>query len=187
MATITVDYTAYTWWMATWNKNEVVCSLVVDHEGQPTLGEIYQNCDPDVYFTFKDQPSCNAVGDRRRCEGYYLVLIDTTQSQRQMTVTAAARGSLAFAGRMRFGFEGRHQHLRERADPGAARAGAAAERAYPAHRRHDGRPAVQLRRHLQTEAVANRRQDGVDLQFWAWSSYGDSSQVFTRKCAWRSR
>ena len=86
VTTITVDFTAYEWWMATWKDNQVVCSLVVDHKGQPTLGEIYQNCDQDVYFTFKDQPRCNAAGDRKRCEGYYLVLIQTSQSQRQMTV-----------------------------------------------------------------------------------------------------
>ena len=66
VATITVNYTAYEWWMATWNKNWVVCSLVVDHEGQPTLGEIYENCDQSVYLTFKDQPSCEPLVDRRR-------------------------------------------------------------------------------------------------------------------------
>ena len=86
VATITVDYTAYEWWMATWNKNVVVCSLVVDHEGLPTLEDIYQNCDQDVYFTFRDQPSCDAIVDRRRCEGYYLVLVKTEQSQHQITV-----------------------------------------------------------------------------------------------------
>jgi hypothetical protein len=33
---ITVDYTAYTWWMANWSHNEVVCAVVADHEGPPT-------------------------------------------------------------------------------------------------------------------------------------------------------
>src|SRR5512142_1880001 len=75
VTTITVSYTAYEWWMATWNKNIVVCDLVVDHEGQPTLGDVYQNCDYQVYLTFKKQAPCDTFGDRRQCEGYYLVLI----------------------------------------------------------------------------------------------------------------
>src|SRR5271157_2938755 len=51
---ITVNYTAYTWWMATWNKNQVVCSIVVDHDGQPTLGEVYTNCDPTIYYAWEN-------------------------------------------------------------------------------------------------------------------------------------
>src|SRR5512146_1522896 len=86
VTTITVTYTAYEWWMATWNKNQVVCDLIVDHEGQPTLGEVYQNCDTDVYLKFKKQAPCDTFGDRRQCEGYYLVLINTSQAQREMTV-----------------------------------------------------------------------------------------------------
>src|SRR5271157_3376108 len=49
-----VNYTAYTWWMATWNKNQVVCSIVVDHDDQPTLGEVYTNCDPTIYYTWEN-------------------------------------------------------------------------------------------------------------------------------------
>ena len=86
VTTITVNYTAYEWWMATWRKNRVVCTLTVDHEGQPTLAEVYRNCDTNVYLTFKKQPSCEPLVDRRECVGYYLVLVSTTQSQRQMTV-----------------------------------------------------------------------------------------------------
>jgi hypothetical protein len=178
VATITVDYTAYTWWMATWNKNGVVCSLVVDHEGQPTLGEIYQNCDQDVYFTFKDQPSCNAVGDRRHCVGYYLVLIDTTQSQRQMTV-------LLPPAEVWLSLEGCNSVSRAgtnicESDPILVLQG---EEPLPNEHilRIEGTmngepfscdPTCRLR-------LSPTDPAGVVLQFWAWSSYGDSSQVFT--------
>src|SRR5512140_3000207 len=86
VTTITVDYTAYEWWMATWKNNRVVCDLTVDHEGQPTLAEVYDNCASNVYVTFKKQPSCEPLVDRRECVGYYFVLVNTTPSQRQMTV-----------------------------------------------------------------------------------------------------
>src|SRR5258707_14490528 len=53
VTTITVNTTLYTWWMATWNKNQVVCAVVVDHEGEPTLGEVYSDCASTVYYTWQ--------------------------------------------------------------------------------------------------------------------------------------
>ncbi len=82
---ITVNYTAYTWWMATWNKNQVVCSVVVDHDGQPTLGEVYTNCDPGDLLHLESQQPCDQM-PRSECEGYYLYLVKTEQSQKQVTV-----------------------------------------------------------------------------------------------------
>jgi len=68
---ITVNSTAYTWWMASWSKNQVVCSIVIDHDGEPTLGEVYMNCDPDIYYTWKDQPPCLGTGKpHSECKGY---------------------------------------------------------------------------------------------------------------------
>ena len=36
---IAVEYTAFEWYMATWEKHKVVCSVVTDHEGPPLPGE----------------------------------------------------------------------------------------------------------------------------------------------------
>ena len=82
---ITIDYTAYTWWMADYDTNKVACSIIVDHEGQPTLGDIYKNCDFNVYFDFKEQPPCYVPSHKQNCEGYYLYLVDTQQAQREIT------------------------------------------------------------------------------------------------------
>ena len=177
IATITVNYTAYTWWMATWNKNRVVCSLVVDHKGQPTLGDVYQNCDQDVYDTFKRQPPCNAVGDRRKCVGYYLLLVDTQQSQRQMTVTLPPP-------EVWLSLEGCDAVSRAGTsicenDPVLVLKGQEPlpnEHILAIEGTMDGQPfscdpTCKLR-------LAPTDQNGVALRFWAWSSYGDSSQVF---------
>lgn len=92
MVPINVDYTAYTWWMATWADNRVDCSLEVDHAGQPTLGDVYNNCDPSVYNTYKSQPPCDvgalAGGVRRTdCKGYYLYQVAVSTKQHVITVT----------------------------------------------------------------------------------------------------
>lgn len=178
VATITVNYTAYQWWMATWNKNQVVCSLTVDHEGQPSLAEIYQNCDQTVYLTFKDQPSCDLVGDRRKCEGYYLVLIGTSQAQRQMTVfLPPATVALSLEG-----------------CDAVSRAGTnicentpilVLQGQEPLPNEHITRIEGTMNgQAFSCDAtckmqLAPTSKDGVALRFWAWSSYGDSSQVFT--------
>ncbi len=174
---ITVDYTAYDWWMATWNKNKVVCSLSVDHEGQPTLEEIYQNCDTNVYTTYRDQAPCDLVGDKRHCEGYYLFLVDTHKSQRVITVTLPAPEVwLTLEGCDSVSRSG--TNVCEN-DPILVLKGEE-----PLPNEHivgiegtmDGQPfKCDPTCKLQLAATD---ANGVLLEFWAWSSYGDSSEVF---------
>lgn len=175
---ITVDYTAYEWWMATWNKNKVVCSIVIDHEGQPTLGEIYDNCDQDVYDTFKDQSPCDLVGDKRRCEGYYLYLVDTKKSQRQITVKLPpATVWLSLEGCDTVSNPG--TNICE-TDPILVLQGQEPlpnEKITRIEGTMDGEPfSCDATCKLQ---LAPTDKAGVFLNFWAWSSYGDSSQVLT--------
>ncbi|HTP02844.1 MAG TPA: hypothetical protein VMJ64_15825 [Anaerolineales bacterium] len=176
VATITVNYTAYEWWMATWRKNIVVCSLTVDHKGQPTLGEIYENCGQDVYETFRDQPSCDTANPKL-CEGYYLVLIQTSKAQKQVTITLPPP-------EVWLSLEGCDSVSREgtnicQGDPVLVLQGEE-----PLPNEHilriegtmDGQPftcdpTCKIR-------LAPTDTDGVAMQFWAWSSYGDSSEVF---------
>src|SRR5574340_3300 len=63
---ITVDYTATTWWMAAWENNEVYCSIITDHEGPPTPDEVFTDCGEDIYDYWISQPPC--LGDPRVCE-----------------------------------------------------------------------------------------------------------------------
>ncbi|HEX8991280.1 MAG TPA: hypothetical protein VF784_06345 [Anaerolineales bacterium] len=178
VATITVNYTAYQWWMASWNKNIVACTLAVDHEGQPTLGEIYQNCDQSVYLTFKNQPACDSVGDRRLCQGYYLVLVGTAEAQRQVTVLLPPAD-------VWLSLEG---------CDAISRAGTNICENAPILVLHGEEP-LPDQHILRIEGTMNGQpftcdptckillaptdDKGVALRFWAWSSYGDSSQVFT--------
>ncbi len=178
ITTITVNYTAYEWWMATWNKNKVVCTLVVDHEGQPTLAEIYDNCGNNIYLTFKKQPSCEPLVDRRECVGYYLVLVNTTQSQKQVTV-------LLPPPEVWLSLEGCDPVTRLGTNICEGQAILVLRGQEPLPNEHitriggtmDGQP-------FSCDAVcklilAPTSVDGVALQFWAWSSYGDSSEVFS--------
>ncbi len=46
---IVQKYTSYEWWLSSWEDNQVVCSIDVDHEGLPTGGEILDACGQKVF------------------------------------------------------------------------------------------------------------------------------------------
>src|SRR5512140_2486517 len=177
VTTITVTYTAYEWWMATWNKNVVVCDLVVDHEGQPTLGDVFQNCDNTVYLKFKDQPICDFFADRRQCKGYYLVLINTTQSERQMTVILPPPTvTLTLEGCDSVSRAGTNICQNQPILVLTGQEPLPNEHIVAIEGTMDGQPfscdpTCKM-------SLSPTDADGVALQFWAWSSYGDSSNVF---------
>ena len=174
VSTITVDYTVYDWWMATWDKNAFVCSITVDHEDQPTLGEVYRDCDQTVYDTWKAQKPC--IGND--CTGYYVYMVQARQSQREMmvklpppTVTLSLENCAPVP---RSG-----TNICE-TTPNLVLTGQE-----PLPNEHilriegtmDGTPfscdpTCKLR-------LAPTDNNGVKLEFWAWSSYGDSSQAFS--------
>ncbi len=179
---INVDYTAYTWWMATWAENRVDCSLEIDHEGMPTLGDLYTNCDPNVYDTYKNQPPCDvgaANGDMHRadCPGYYLYVVDQTTKQRVVTVTLPpATVWLSLEGCDSVSRTG--TNICETA-PVLVLTG---EEPLPDQHilRIEGTVGNQP---FTCDAVCKLQlaptdADGATIRFWAWSSYGDSSQVF---------
>lgn len=177
VATITVDTTLYKWWMAAWHNNNVVCSITVEHEGQPTLGEIYTNCDSNVYYTFKTQQPCNS-GLKSDCEGYYLYLVDTQKSQKEITVKlppAVVWLSLENCSPV----PSSDTNICE-TTPTLILTGQE-----PLPNEHivriegtvDGKPfTCDATCKLQ---LAPTDDSGVKMQFWAWSSYGDSSVAFT--------
>lgn len=69
---IRVDYTAYTWWVASWSENKVACSVVTDHLGLPTPTEIYRDCGQTVYNKWVSQPPCIKPEKSQACIGYYV-------------------------------------------------------------------------------------------------------------------
>ncbi len=64
-------------------RKSVVCRLAIDHEGQPTPEEVYANCGEEIYDEWIVQPPCT-FKDKRKCEGYYLHLISQEKKTKQM-------------------------------------------------------------------------------------------------------
>jgi len=176
---LTVNSTAYTWWMASWNKNRVVCSIVIDHDGEPTLGEVYMNCDSDIYYTWKDQKPCKGTGvPQTQCEGYYVYLVRTDELQKKVTVNLPPPA-------VWLSLEGCEPVTRSGTNICETTPELVLRGEEPLPNEHvvsvegsmDGQPFTCSA--LCKLQLAVTGDAGVRLQFWALSSYGDSSVLFT--------
>jgi hypothetical protein len=83
--TIIVPYTEYEWWMISWSDNSVLCRVLIDHEGLPTLDEVGIDCGSDLANAWFNTRPCNL--DRiQDCFGVYVFLASTTPKEREVIV-----------------------------------------------------------------------------------------------------
>lgn len=78
-----VDYTRYYWWLIRWGEDEVECKVVTDHDGLPTPGDIYMDCGEEIYEEWIEQEPCHEL-DLSLCTGFYLHLIDSKPAQKEI-------------------------------------------------------------------------------------------------------
>ena len=176
-SSIIVDYTNYIWWMAKWEDSGLVCELEIDHEGPPTLGEVYTDCGETIYNNWVKQKPCLS-GDTSTCEGYYVYLISSFPAQREITVKLPyAEAFVSLEGCEPV--ETTYTHLCE-SQPILVITGHE-----PLPEEHilgiagtvDGQEfSCDNPCYLQ---LGETDEDGVLIEFWAYSSYGDTSEMFT--------
>jgi hypothetical protein len=173
---VTVDYTKYFWWMRRWGEDDVECKIKVDHEGLPTPGDIYVDCGEEIYDKWITQQPCTEP-NTDLCKGFFLVLVDSEPAQKEVatklpppivqvtlencspvytssTSICEVEPILVLTG---------IEPLPEHTITGI-------EGLYAGQSFVCG-PVCRLQLPITGE-------DGLVLQFWAYSSYGDSSEVF---------
>ncbi len=88
-ANITVSYTLYEWWLLSWHNSQVVCQIYVEHEGWPDASEVQYYCGDQVMNEWlKTQPCVfsNQVTEASQCTGLYLHLASVSPSKREIEV-----------------------------------------------------------------------------------------------------
>jgi hypothetical protein len=80
----TQDYTAYVWWLSSWANNSVLCTMKLDRDGMPSNGDIYSICGKAVYDKWSITKTCPEGGI---CRGYYLQFVKTEPATRKVKVT----------------------------------------------------------------------------------------------------
>lgn len=79
---ITEKYTAYEWNMAYWKTQKSVCTMMVDHEGVPTTDEVYRDCGETIFDSWIQQKPCNEKY-KHTCDGYYITQVDSYLEEKQ--------------------------------------------------------------------------------------------------------
>ena len=176
-AVVTVDYTKYFWWLIEWDQSDVICKIEIDHEGMPTPGDIYIDCDEDVYDAWLEQKPCIEL-DTKLCKGFYVVLIGKEAAKKDISTKLAApivQVSLENCSPVYTS----STNICE-TDPVLVLTGieplpgytiTGIEGLYENQPFNCG-PTCRLR-------LPSTDEDGFTLQFWAYSSYGDSSETFS--------
>jgi hypothetical protein len=81
----TVDYTKYFWWLIYFGEDDHECEIEVDHEGMPTPGDIYVDCGQDLYEKWINNKPC-LEADVNQCKGLlYLQLMNSEPAQKQVS------------------------------------------------------------------------------------------------------
>jgi hypothetical protein len=170
------DYTSYEWWLTTWVDNKVACSLGIDHEGAPTGGEILADCGEVLYRKWLTTKTCEtAENNPTACQGYYLVFNESEPAQREIgailpppVVWVDLEGCIPFNSTFRCDtlptvvLTGEEPLQDEHISSLAGRLDGEAFTCDPI---------------CQVDLVPTD-SDGLYLEFWAYSSYGDSSVLF---------
>lgn len=88
--TIVVSYTEYEWWLIRWQDNEIQCRILVDHEGLPEVEEVILYCGADLADQWQATPPCPALTDSAnattQCDGLYLHQVASEQKDREVVV-----------------------------------------------------------------------------------------------------
>jgi len=85
---IIAEYTEYTWWLIYWQNDVVACELGVDHDEEPNWTEIYNQCGEKVFNQWLESIPCeeSLSQNASTCGGMYLLLVDQEQKTKQILV-----------------------------------------------------------------------------------------------------
>lgn len=174
---VTVEYTKYFWWMLEWDgSGDVICKIEVDHEGLPTPGDVYVDCGEDIYQIWVEQKPCTEL-DTTLCEGVYVVMIGSEPATKEISTKLAPPVVQVTLENCNPVYTSSTNICET--DPILVLTGiepipgyviTGIEGTYEGQPFNCG-PTCRLR-------LPQTDEDGFTLQFWAYSSYGDSSEVF---------
>jgi hypothetical protein len=166
-------FTRYEWWLTGWADNQVACTIKVDHDGLPTGGEINAVCGKTIYNKWIATKPCSTDGI---CSGYYLLMAGTEPAQREVGVPLPPPVVwVTLKGCDPYRSTNRCSSLPTLILTGEE----------PLVGEHITSLAVILDGKAFTcDAVcqvdlAPTDENGISLDFWGNSSYGDSSELFT--------
>lgn len=175
---IAVEYTSYEWELLTWKDRVPVCTIVVDHDGMPLPGEVYRDCGTIIYRKWVSQPLCN-LNNVSNCEGYYALLVDTEAKEKEIAMQLPAASAWISLEDCEPVFstgtnicETQPMLVITGQEPLPNEAINRVEGTY------NGQPFFCEDTDACKFRIPETEDEGVEVTFWAYSTYGDSSLVY---------
>lgn len=86
-AKITVDFTRYFWLLGRYKDNSIACRPTIEHEGVPTYNEVEGLCGKPVAQEWLNTKACSfAETPIEKCPGLYFVPIGSEPAQREVEI-----------------------------------------------------------------------------------------------------
>jgi hypothetical protein len=173
---ITIDVDLFEWWLIRWEDNDIRCRIVVDHDGLPIAKEIFRDCESVDYKAWLETAPCNET-DVTQCKGVYLFQASRGRGERiikldlppsEVWITLGGCGENAFGNQctnlpylILSGMEPLPNEAIVRIQGTI-----------------DGEP-FSCRRDLCRLPLKPTGRSGVEIKFWADSSFGDTSEHYS--------
>jgi hypothetical protein len=178
VSVITVKYQAYEWKLATWKAQKPLCTLIIDHEGAPVPKEIYRDCGQTIYNKWIVQSPC-ITKNKRTCAGYYVFPTDSYTEEKEVPLElepASAWISLEDCQPVL----STSTNVCE-TEPTLVITGQEPlpnETIIRVEGTYDGKP-FNCDKDVCKFKIPETDKDGATVEFWSYSSYGDSSIVYS--------
>ena len=88
--TIEVDYTIYEWWLLSWKTSEVVCQVYTEHDSWPDSSEVLYYCGSTIQKQWLNTHAClfdDNITNSQDCNGLYLHQASITPSKRKVEIS----------------------------------------------------------------------------------------------------
>lgn len=174
--TVTVDITLHEWWVIAWKDNYAYCSFYADHEGLPNNNDILSACGDQIYAEWLAYSTPCSAEDISTCPGYYLLEVSTKPSQKEISVKLPSPQvwiSLEDCNPDPDGWCSTQPKLILTGEEPISTESITSIQGYA------GGDAFSCSGNRCEFNLEKTNSSGVNLQFWAYSSYGDSSENFS--------
>lgn len=83
--TIVVTQTNYEWWLLRWSNSQLVCRIFINHEGLPTLNDVFYDCSESVYDAWYATKPCDSTLPEL-CSGLYLHYVGSVPVEEEILI-----------------------------------------------------------------------------------------------------
>lgn len=175
---IAVGYTSYEWELRKWKDRTFVCKIVVNHDGMPSPDEVFRDCGAIIHREWISQPMCN-LNNVGNCEGYYALLVDTEPKEKEIAMQLPAASAWLTLEDCEPVYSAGTNICETR--PTLVITGQEPlpnETINKIEGTYNGQSFFCEDADVCKFRIPETDDDGVEMTFWAYSTYGDSSIVY---------